>query len=188
MSHNEGQTAVRTGKVRAAVSTWMEAAGWVVTVLVVGATLASVVMMARGYRVVAVTSGSMRPTYDVGDAVLVKPGITDGIEVGDIVVFNTGRGAQMTIHRVVGVRQRFNGPVYQTKGDANSHPDEHLLPENELQAKGFWSIPYAGYLAHVMSASLSRMVFIGLLLLIVGREVLMIFRIRRRLKRRTAAA
>lgn len=61
-------------------------------------------------------------------------------------------------------------------------PDEHMLPENELQAKGFGSIPYAGYLAHVMSADLARIGFICLLVVIVGREVLLILRLRRCIK------
>ncbi|TWP52395.1 signal peptidase I [Lentzea tibetensis] len=189
MTETADQTAVRTTSVRAAVGVCVEIIGWIFTAVVVGLVIASVVMMARGYRMVAVTSGSMRPTYEVGDAVLVRPGKPDDVRIGDIVVFSTGDHTQMTIHRIVGGYEVFGrGLHYRTKGDANTEPDAQLLHPDAIQGKGSSRIPQAGRIAHLLSADAGRIVLIGLLMLMIGREVVTIVQVRRRMKKRAQAA
>ncbi|WP_285745017.1 signal peptidase I [Lentzea sp. NBRC 105346] len=162
--------------------------GWVLTGAVVALLIATLILMARGYRMVAVTSGSMRPTYDVGDGVLIRPGDDEPIRVGDVVIFSAGENMVPTIHRVVGVQDVFErGLHYRTKGDANAEPDPQLLKPDAVQAKAYGVVPYAGHVFGALSSTTGRLVLIGFLLLCVGREIVIIVQVNRRRRRRAAA-
>ena len=60
----------------------------------------------------------MDPVFYAGDMVCVTKGV-DKIEVGDVVVFNSPRGGEPIIHRVVAI----DGEILTTKGDACENPD-----------------------------------------------------------------
>src|SRR4051794_853539 len=80
--------------------------------------VAAVTSWHNGYRVYAVQTGSMTPTYQPGDLVVDAP--AEGhYAVGDVVTFRSDAGSGRTTHRV----QRYTGDVLQTKGDANATPD-----------------------------------------------------------------
>ncbi len=106
------------------------------------------------YPLKVVLSGSMKPTFDRGDLVIVLP--SKDIQIGDIVAVRTCGGLEV-LHRVVKVEG--NGIV--TRGDANNLTDQKMcgikytpLSYVEGKAVSFLGhplrIPRVGYLAIYM--------------------------------------
>ena len=92
-----------------------------------------------------VTSDSMDPVFYAGDMVCVTKGV-DKIEVGDVVVFNSPRGGEPIIHRVVAI----DGEILTTKGDACENPDiwfEGSVTKSDVSGKyvNNVKIPKLGY-------------------------------------------
>lgn len=93
-----------------------------------------------------VTSDSMDPVFYAGDMVCVTKGV-DKIEVGDVVVFNSPRGGEPIIHRVVAI----DGEILTTKGDACENPDiwfEGSVTKSDVSGKyvNNVKIPKLGYI------------------------------------------
>jgi signal peptidase len=73
----------------------------------------------RFYKILIVTSGSMSPTFDPGDLIVVTKIDPENVKVGDIVTFQTKEKGILT-HRVVEIKT--DGEIV-TKGDANQTVD-----------------------------------------------------------------
>jgi signal peptidase I len=73
--------------------------------------------------VTPVLTGSMRPTYAPGDAVVTRMVPVTRIHPGMIVVFVPPGESAPFAHRVVAVTGTPGHPVVETKGDANPAPD-----------------------------------------------------------------
>ena len=82
-----------------------------------------------------VLSGSMEPTLQINDLVIIRAAET--YEVGDIVVYQSGR--MSVIHRLIALE----GGMALTQGDANNAPDEPI-PAKSIQGKLVRRVPYAG--------------------------------------------
>lgn len=93
-----------------------------------------------------VSSGSMRPTLDVGDVVIIAKVPANVVEPGDIIQFR--RPEKVTVmHRVVEIQEIEGNIVFITKGDANSQPDtDPVIPENVV-GKAVYNIPKIGWVA-----------------------------------------
>jgi len=91
-----------------------------------------------------ILTGSMVPVINIGDVVIVHkiPGSEAGL--GDIILFPMG-DVKVT-HRVVDVQQDTRGLFFQTKGDANSQPDQNLVSEKNVQGKVVMIVPKIGLL------------------------------------------
>ncbi len=90
------------------------------------------------YRLLVVLSGSMAPTLEVGDAILVRSGPA-AIQPNDIITFR--REGQLVTHRVVEI-----GPgQFTTKGDANNAPDLEPVPSATVEGKFVLRLPFMGY-------------------------------------------
>lgn len=90
-----------------------------------------------GRRLYVVTSGSMSPTIDVGDAVLVKPVDRSralALSAGDVVTFRAANNPRFLItHRIVTVGESAGGRrFYETKGDANEDRDGSSLDPGRI--------------------------------------------------------
>ncbi len=118
------------------------------TVLVVAIVLCAVFLMGSrmlGFRVFNVISGSMEPTYSVGDLIYVKEVDTKDIKVGDPITFVLDEKLTVATHRVVSVdaaNQRFY-----TKGDANENIDGNPVHFNNVIGVPQFSIPLLGYVS-----------------------------------------
>lgn len=71
------------------------------------------------YKLLVVTSGSMSPTFEAGDLIMVIKSDPEKIKANDIITFQTKGGALLT-HRVVEIKS--DGEII-TKGDANKVVD-----------------------------------------------------------------
>ncbi|MBT8241288.1 MAG: signal peptidase I, partial [Acidimicrobiia bacterium] len=88
--------------------------------------------LARGYRPVIITTGSMTPTASTGSLVIAGP--NDRVAPGDILVMRRDGRATVT-HRIVEIEYNADGKPYAvTRGDANSEIDAapYALGEEEL--------------------------------------------------------
>ncbi len=119
------------------------------TVLVVLVVLCAVFLMGSrllGYQVYTVISGSMEPTYSVGDLLYVKRVDADSIRAGDPITFILNENLVVATHRVVQVdaeNQRFY-----TKGDANEIADSEPVHFNNVIGIPQFSIPKLGYVSN----------------------------------------
>jgi signal peptidase I len=116
---------------------------WVLIAAAVASTGMTVAGLVFGYQVVAVTSGSMRPAIEPGDALLVSRG-SSRVGVGDVIVFAPPSAARMVAHRVVSVRETGGAPYYQVKGDANATPDANLVPTGQVYGRVILDLPGGG--------------------------------------------
>ena len=99
------------------------------------------------YRPLTVLSGSMRPTFDPGDLVLVRPEPIRDVKVGQVISYSVPVGLhQVETHRVIRILKGGAHPVIQTQGDANNWRDPWTA---KLQGQTAWRlsfvIPYGGY-------------------------------------------
>jgi len=114
-----------------------------------------------------IISGSMSPTFNVGDIVFVHAIGGSDIRVGDIVAY-VMEGKQIVVHRVI-----YIGPEgIRTKGDANPDPDPFIVNYREILGKVVLAIPKLGYIAIILQtgglvAYLAIAISIVLILLLI---------------------
>ena len=89
-----------------------------------------------GYRIYTIISGSMIPTYDVGDTLLIKEMTSDNIEIGDAVTY-LGEGGEyngkIITHEVIDIELDENGKyLFHTKGKANNIEDPIVSQDQVL--------------------------------------------------------
>lgn len=120
------------------ISTVLVALVVVVAVLLVGARVI-------GLRVFNVVSGSMAPTYQVGDLIYVKSMAGEDFEVGMPITYVMDENLVVSTHRVVAVDLE-NKCIY-TKGDANDAPDAPSVDFRNVIGTPVFRIPYLGFVA-----------------------------------------
>ena len=102
-----------------------------------------------GFRYYTVLTGSMSPTYEVGDIIFVKLGSNDDIGVGDVITFNPSQdGEAYLTHRVTEKIENYKGTgvtCFRTRGDANESEDSFLIDSNRVIGKVQFGIPKLGY-------------------------------------------
>ena len=96
-----------------------------------------------GYKNFIVLTGSMEPTLNIGDIVIVKE--TDDIKVNDIISFKVSNS--VVTHRVTDIRHDDeNNLSYITKGDANNGYDNEIIELEDIEGKYVFKIPKLGSL------------------------------------------
>ena len=95
------------------------------------------------YKMIAVGSGSMKPTYIRGDAIIYEKEKPKNIDVGDILVFE--KDNKLITHRVVKKSKVNNNIYFYTKGDANKSVDNFKISEEEVVGKVDLVVKYIGY-------------------------------------------
>jgi signal peptidase len=138
---------------RLARTTTRLALGLAVAMLVpVGAFLA--IATFAGWRLLAVSSGSMEPTYPVGSVAVIHPVDVGEIGPGTVIAFVDGATGEnrLVAHRVVQVVDRPSGRWLRTQGDANHTPDPQLLPARDVRGRVAWVVPRLGSVARTAGA------------------------------------
>ena len=140
----------------------------VVVVLVVICAVFLVGTRLIGFRVFTVISGSMEPTYKVGDLIYVKAVDMEDIKVGDPITFVLNEDLVVATHRVIKIDAE-NQHFY-TKGDANEIADGDPVHYKTVIGGPTFRIPYLGYVSDYIQNPPGSYVTIGigaLLILIV---------------------
>ncbi len=126
-----------------------------------------------GFHRYVILTGSMTGTYDRGSIVFDRPTPVADLKVGDPITYSPPPGftshGRIT-HRIWWIGRGANGErVFQTKGDANKHPDAWKFTlDQATQDRVVFHIPEVGYLFSLLSIREFRIVLIGLPALIIG--------------------
>ena len=96
-----------------------------------------------------IMSGSMDPTIQVKDGIVIKRVDNDQYKIGDIITFESNnehyKGSTIT-HRIIGKQEGQNGEsFYVTKGDHNISKDSTLVPTSSIYGKVLFKISKIGY-------------------------------------------
>ena len=120
----------------------------VTTALVVLVVIFAIFLMGSrlvGLQVFNVISGSMEPTYSVGDLLYVKTVDPDSVKVGDPITFVLNEDLVVATHRVVAIDSE--NRLFTTKGDANETEDAAPVHFNNLIGVPVFAIPLLGYVS-----------------------------------------
>ena len=98
-----------------------------------------------GYRVFNVISGSMEPTYSVGDLIYVKQVNPYDIKEETAITFVLNEDLVVATHRVVEIDEE--NQYFYTKGDANDTVDSAPVHFNNLIGVPKFHIPLLGYVS-----------------------------------------
>ena len=129
--------------------------------------------------VVVIVGGSMRPTLEHGDLVVIKGVPATNIHRGDIIAFGhtieyeQGNTTAIwpftvyTVHRVVNIRSLANGTIlFTTKGDNNRIIDARPVPDLRVQGRVIHRIPYLGYLFQDPAITFTMTTIVAIIVLI----------------------
>ena len=95
-----------------------------------------------GIKTFSIISGSMEPTINIDDIVIVKKVGKDDIKVNDIITFNVEE--ETITHRVMSIDNINNEIIYTTKGDSNKVTDIEKVEQRQIEGKYIGKIPKAG--------------------------------------------
>jgi signal peptidase len=108
--------------------------------LAISAVAVGLVGWHEGYRLYAVRTGSMTPTYPVGSLLLDAPATGGTPRAGEVITFRTSDG--LVTHRV----HDLTAAGIKTKGDANRSADPWTLPVRNVEGAVVAGVPFGGYL------------------------------------------
>ncbi len=118
-----------------------------------------------GYTALRVTTGSMKPTYDVDTLIVVKKVDPETIKVNDVISFYSQDpvldGAVNT-HRVVEILEEEQGRVFVTKGDNNNVTDAYNVESEYLIGKVVASSIVIGKISRLVA---NPLIFIPIILI-----------------------
>jgi len=118
-----------------------------------------------------VSSGSMIPTLNVGDIIIVRGENPAAVTVGTIIIFHNPYDYQMPIvHRVIAIMNQNNQIFFQTKGDNNPGPDGWQVPAQNLMGVYIAKIPYIGLVSLELRGPVGITLIIVLVALIIAIE------------------
>ena len=135
-----------------------KAAVSILVIMCLSAILSSAFLLvatAMGWKIGTVVSGSMEPNMGTGQMAIAKPLNPDLIQIGDVIAFRSPDDPHSIItHRVIEIVEDENNVRFRTKGDANSGPDNFVVPAENLEGKIILHVPYLGYLVRFSQTSL----------------------------------
>ena len=118
-----------------------------------------------------VSSGSMIPTLNVGDIILVRGVDPNTVTVGTIIIFHSPYDYSMPIvHRVMAISNDSGTIFFQTKGDNNPGPDGWSVPAQNLMGVYVAKLPYVGLISLELRGPLGVTLIILLVALIIAIE------------------
>lgn len=92
-----------------------------------------------------ISSGSMRPTMEVGDIAIVVSVDPAKIQVGDVIQF--WNAEEMILHRVIDIREEGDNRFFQTKGDDNPEPDIDPVLSSQIRGRLIATLPKLGWMS-----------------------------------------
>ena len=142
--------------------TWVRRGLTTVAVVVAAATVLGLGLVQHsGRQLLIVTSGSMVPTFNPGDVVLVEHRRPDQLHPGMIVTFQAPGAQELTTHRIVALHRMPQGTFIQTKGDANAAPDPNLSPVTSVFGVLTGTVPWVGRWLAFYESDRGRLLILG---------------------------
>ena len=92
---------------------------------------------------IGIASGSMAPTINIGDMVIVQKCSPNDVNIDDIIEYT--RKDYSVIHRVIDKYQKNGETYFITKGDNNNSADSEPVSEEMLKGKIIFRVPYVAW-------------------------------------------
>jgi signal peptidase I len=122
-----------------------------------------------GYRAFTIRSGSMVPTFRVGDVVVDRTVSPLSVRPGQIVTFrDPALGQQLVTHRVLSVHRSGKRVRFVTKGDANLVTEHWSVPATGQLGRELLVLPGLGRVFASISSPLGRVLEISLAALCIA--------------------
>jgi signal peptidase I len=125
---------------------------YVLLLAVLGAAGVCAFALVQGTWVVTpILSGSMRPGFAVGGAVISQRVAIDNLAVRDVIVFSDpNKPSEQIVHRIVRITKNSSGQLlFNTQGDANTVRDPWTITiRGNTVYRARWSVPLLGYVAN----------------------------------------
>ena len=99
-----------------------------------------------GYKQYIVMTGSMQPSYNIGDLIFEKEIAKEDIKLNDVITYSLESGQDTVTHRVIDIIEENGETYYQFKGDNNNSPDPDLVTYEQIQGKVIYKIDKLGSL------------------------------------------
>ena len=132
-----------------------------------GAAVAAPIVV--GWRSLAVLSGSMAPTLQTGDEIVVRPVAPVALRVGDVVTFNDpSRGDVLVTHRVRDVRVTGATVHVVTRGDANDGSERWSVAADGRVGRVAYRLPKVGYATVAAGGPLGRILLVVVPAILLG--------------------
>ena len=158
--------------------------GIIAALVVIVVLLISVGPKVAPYETYFVKSGSMEPTFDKGDLIVLGKVAASEIEKGDIITFERpDEPDTLVTHRVVRIETANAGKQFVTKGDANKSADGWRVPATGKAWKYKFRVSKLGYVFDFLSEPAARIALVAVPVVLLG--VLWLADVRKR--RRKAA-
>jgi signal peptidase len=124
-----------------------------------------------------VRSGSMEPHMPQGSLAVFYSAQIDGVQNGEIIVFNDGKSTTTLVtHRAIAKEIENGRVVIKTRGDNNSVADSSVVDSSNLVGKVGCIIPFAGHIVGFVKTP------VGLLILDIALVFLMVMVVLDKLK------
>lgn len=95
------------------------------------------------YKLIAIATNSMQPSYGRGDAIVYEKIKVKDFKVGDILAYQ--KDDIVVTHRIIKVWKKGNEYSFVTKGDNNNTEDYYMPKSSDVLGKVRFSLKYIGY-------------------------------------------
>ena len=119
-----------------------------------------------GYRAYVITSDSMEPAINNGDAIIVKNCEEEDLQTDDVITFEQNQ--KIITHRIQKIEedQTTKEKTYITKGDNNNIEDSENIKYSAIIGKCILTIPYLGNIISVLENKLIILIIILIILIL----------------------
>lgn len=111
-----------------------------------------------GYTIFEVATGSMSPTINIGDVIIVK--VTKDVKLNEIIVFKEGKS--FITHRLI----KADSDIIVTKGDANNSSDKNIT-QDLIVGQVIKIIPNVGIWKKVLSTK-EVLILVAIIIILFG--------------------
>jgi signal peptidase len=120
-----------------------------------------------------VSSGSMIPTLNIGDIIVVKDKDSfQTLQIGDIIVFHSPTmDGRVIVHRIYNIAIDQYGVAIYTKGDNNYAPDAWIVRQSHYIGKVVFTLPYLGKVTSIIQPPLNYILIFFFIVLIFVAEL-----------------
>jgi len=121
--------------------------------------------------ILVVVSGSMVPTLNVGDLIIIRGVPSDELSVGTIIVFHSPADYDtLIVHRIVEKMRHDEDYAFKTKGDFNYYEDNWIVPSKYVVGAYIGKIPYIGFLVMKLKEPAGMSVIIVIIFILIIME------------------
>jgi signal peptidase I len=136
---------------------------WGCLLLVLLAVLGLGLLMASGYRMLVIRSGSMTPALHTGDLVLSRSQPVGSLQPGDVATFHApALGGQLVTHRVRSIAVSGNVITVSTRGDGNKVGENWSASADDHVGVAVGRMRYVGWWFALLQTGIGRAVLIVL--------------------------